>query len=161
MASGRTALVPRVRLSHAHHGHDRARQCSSPEHTEVLPEGLGDNVRLNAPELAALRHVTSYLSEAHVVEANPALPGAAHVVACVVAAADVRVVSEKGTHGGAAGFRQMPVNHSPTRRRRIHHRCWSTGGRQLVATSVIGHAVGGRTQISMRKRADRLVFRPR
>ena len=114
MAGGRTALVPRVRLAHPHHRHNRASLCGGPERTEVSPERLGDNVRLDAPELATLRHVTSNLLEVYVVEADAAPPGAGHVVACVIAASDVGVVPENAAERGATGLGHVPVNHGPT-----------------------------------------------
>ena len=131
MAAGRTALVPGVRLANAHQGDDRARRRpwrlaqGAPQHAKVLPKGIGDDMRLDAPEPAAHRQVTGYLSEAHVVESDAALPSAAHVVACVVAAAEVGIMTEEGAHGGAAGLGHVPVNHSPTPRGggRVHHRC--------------------------------------
>eukprot|EP00964_Phaeocystis_antarctica_P091501 scaffold58689_cov63-Phaeocystis_antarctica.AAC.8 len=78
-------------------------------------------MRLDAPEPAALGHVTGYLHEFHVVEANAALPSAAHVVAGVAAAAEVGIVTEEGAHRGAAGLGHVSVNHSPTLRGRVRH----------------------------------------
>ena len=78
-------------------------------------------MRLDAPEPAALGHVTGYLHEFHVVEANAALPSAAHVVAGVAAAAKVGIVTEEGAHRGAAGLGHVSVNHSPTLRGRVRH----------------------------------------
>ena len=56
------------------------------------------------------------------VEAGAALPRAAQVVAGVVAAAEVGIVTEEGAHRGAAGLGHVPVNHSPTLPGRILHR---------------------------------------
>ena len=106
-------------------------------------------MRLDAPEPAALGHVTGYLHEFHVVEANAALPSAAHVVAGVAAAAKVGIVTEEGAHRGAAGLGHVSVNHSPTLRGGIRHRSSDTpltANLQIARFYADAHARAMRTE---------------